>query len=48
MVGRMRFISDRTVIDAAVGVEESLVETCLAPNRTLRETMEAKCLKLLS
>ena len=40
MVGRMRLVSDRTVIDAAVRVEKTLVETYLAPNRTLRETME--------
>ena len=40
MVGRMRLISDRTVVDAAVRVEDTLVETYLGPNRTLRETME--------
>jgi len=40
MVGRMRLVSDRTVIDAAVQVEETLIGTYLAPNRTLRETME--------
>ena len=40
MVGRMRLISDRAVIDAAVRVEDTLAETYLAPNRTLRETME--------
>jgi hypothetical protein len=40
MVGRMRLISDRAVIDAAVRVEDTLIETYLAPNRTLRETME--------
>ncbi len=40
MVGRMRLVSDRTVIDAAVRIEDALVETYLAPNRTLRETME--------
>ena len=40
MVGRMRLDSDRTVIDAAVRVEDALIETYLAPNRTLRETME--------
>ena len=40
MVGRMRLISDRTVVDAAVRVEDTLVETYLGPNRTLRETLE--------
>ena len=40
MVGRMRMISDRAVVDAAVRVEDKLAETYLAPNRTLRETME--------
>ena len=38
MVGRMRLISDRTVIDAAVRVEDILAETYLEPNRTLRAT----------
>ena len=40
MVGRMRLISDRAVVDAAVRVENTLIETYLGPNRTLRETME--------
>ena len=40
MIGRMRLVSDRTVIDAAVRVEEALVETYLGPNRTLREAVE--------
>ncbi len=40
MVGRMRLVSDRTVIDAAVQVEETLIATYLGPNRTLRETFE--------
>ncbi len=40
MVGRMRLVSDRTVIDAAVRVEDTLVETYLGPNRTLREALE--------
>ena len=40
MVGRMRLISDRTVIDAAVRVEDTLMETYLGPNRALREAME--------
>jgi hypothetical protein len=37
MVGRMRLVSDRTVIDAARRVEETIIETYLAPNRTLHE-----------
>ena len=40
MVGRMRLVSDRTVVVAAVRVEDTLVETYLGPNRTLRETFE--------
>ena len=40
MVGRMRMISDRAVVDAARRVEDTLAETYLGPNRTLRETME--------
>jgi hypothetical protein len=40
MVGRMRLISDRTVIDAAERVEDMLAETYLGPNRSLREAME--------
>lgn len=34
MVGRMRLASDRTVIDAAMRVEDMLVNTYLGPNRT--------------
>jgi hypothetical protein len=40
MVGRMRLISDRAVVDPARRVEDTLVETHLGPNRTLRETLE--------
>ncbi len=40
MVGRMRLISDRAVIDAAVRVEDTLIETYLSENRTLREARE--------
>jgi hypothetical protein len=40
MVGRMRLVSDRTVIDAAVRVEDTIIETYLGPNRTLRELMD--------
>ena len=40
MVGRMRLISDRAVVDAATRVEDTLAETYLGPTRTLRETME--------
>ncbi len=36
----MRLISDRTVIDPALRVEDTLVETDLGPNQTLREAME--------
>ncbi len=40
MVGRMRLVSDRAVVDAAVRVEDTLIATYLGPNRTLRETFE--------
>jgi hypothetical protein len=40
MVGRMRLVSDRTVIDAAVRIEDALGENYLGPNRTLREVLE--------
>jgi len=40
MVGRMRLVSARTVVDAAVRVEDTLIETYLGPNRTLRDTFE--------
>ena len=40
MVGRMRVVSDRTVIDAAERIEKALGETYLGPNRTLREVLE--------
>ncbi len=40
MIGRMRLVSDRSVVEAAVRVEDTIVETYLGPNRTLREAME--------
>jgi hypothetical protein len=40
MIGRMHLGSDRAVIDAAIRVEENLVETYLGPNRTLHELMD--------
>jgi len=40
MVGRMRLVSDRTVIDAAQRIEKTLGESYLGPNRTLREVLE--------
>lgn len=40
MVGRMRLISDRAVVDAAVRVQDTIVATYLGPNRTLREMMD--------
>jgi hypothetical protein len=40
MVGRMRLVSDRTVIDAAVRVEDTIIETYLGANRTLHELMD--------
>ncbi len=40
MIGRMRLVSDRPVIDVAVRVEDTLVETYVGPSRTLPEAME--------
>ena len=37
MVGRMRLVSPRTVVAAAEKVIEHIIETYLAPNRTLHE-----------
>jgi hypothetical protein len=39
LVGRMRLVSDRTVIDAAVRIEEAVMESYLGPNRTLSEVL---------
>jgi hypothetical protein len=37
IVGRMRLVSARAVIDAAVRIEDAILETYLGPNRTLHE-----------
>jgi hypothetical protein len=37
LVGRMRLVSARAVIDAAVRVEDNILKTYLGPNRTLHE-----------
>ena len=37
MVGRMRLVSSRTVVAAAEKVIDHIIETYLAPNRTLHE-----------
>ena len=37
MVGRMRLVSDQTVIVAAMRVEDIIIETYLGANRTLQE-----------
>jgi hypothetical protein len=37
MVGRMRLVSGRAVVDAAVRVEDAIIATYLGPNRTLHE-----------
>jgi len=36
----MRLVSDRTVIDAAVKIEDNIIETYLGPNRALREVRD--------
>jgi hypothetical protein len=40
MIGRMRLISDQPVIDAAMRAEETIIETYLGPDRTIREQMD--------
>jgi len=40
MVGRMRLISDRAVVDAAVRVEDTIVKTYLGPNRNFQEFVD--------
>ena len=40
IVGRMRLISGQPVIDAAMRVEETIIETYLGPDRTIRELMD--------
>ena len=37
LVGRMRLVSSRAVIDAAMRIVDHVLETYLGPNRTLRE-----------
>ena len=39
MVGRMRLVSDQPVIDAAMGIERTIIETYLGPDETVRELM---------
>jgi hypothetical protein len=39
-VGRMRLVSDQTVIDAAGRAEVAILETYLGPDQTVREMME--------
>jgi hypothetical protein len=40
MAGRMRLISDQTVIDAATRAEDTIIETYLGPDYTVRELMD--------
>jgi hypothetical protein len=40
MVGRMRLVSARTVIDAAVQVEDTIIQTYQGPNRSLDEILD--------
>jgi hypothetical protein len=37
LIGRIRLVSARAVIDAAVRVEDNILETYLGPNRSLHE-----------
>jgi hypothetical protein len=37
LIGSMRLVSARAVIDAAVRIEDTILETYLGPNRTIRE-----------
>ena len=40
MVGRMRLVSDQTVVDAATRAEDTIIETYLGPDYTVRELMD--------
>ncbi len=40
MVGRMRLVSDQRVIDAATRAEDTIIETYLGPDYTVRELMD--------
>jgi hypothetical protein len=40
LVGRMRLVSSRSVIDAAMRIEHHILETYLGPNRSLHETRD--------
>ena len=40
IIGRMRLISAQPVIDAAMRAEETIIETYLGPDRTIRELMD--------
>jgi hypothetical protein len=40
LVGRMRLVSSRSVIDAAMRIENQILETYMGPNRTLHETRD--------
>ena len=40
MVGRMRLVSDRAVVVAAMRVEDTIIKTYLRPNRTLHELLD--------
>ena len=40
MVGRMHLVSDQTVIDAAMRVGTTIIETYLGPDYTVRELMD--------
>lgn len=40
MAGRMRLVSDQTVIAVAMRVEDVIIETYLGPNRSLRELVD--------
>jgi hypothetical protein len=40
MVGRMRMVSDQRVIDAATRAEDTIIETYLGPDYTVRELMD--------
>jgi hypothetical protein len=38
MIGRMRLLSPREVVDAATRVEDAIIQTYLGPNRSLHDT----------
>jgi hypothetical protein len=43
LASRMRLVSARAVTDAAIRIEDNILETYLGPNRTLHEARDLVC-----